>query len=242
MRLRYFREGHLAQLKKGVKDSAILNLYSKKDVWLDEYFDENNWSVDSNIFIQKIELMKPDDQGLHDLENTRFIYDELKILKPYHANEERIWAYFTHSVFWDYMISRWPNEERSNNSIIERYFFSGQSKRALLRNGISRLWWFGYMTYDEKYADPYMLTKVLLSKQDIAESIMGRAFSNNRKIIKSILIVLKEYNENIGSYPERNILRNLCEYLSYIGGVMVLDVLTKNELEVMLREALDSYN
>ena len=65
----------------------------------------------------------------------------MKNLNIQTATEERVWAYLTHNVFWDYMRKRWPVEDANHQEsfIKMRYLFSKSMGQALLRNGISRL-------------------------------------------------------------------------------------------------------
>ena len=42
---------------------------------------------------------------------------------------------------------------KNGSEMLNRYFFNYSSNRSLFRNGISRLWWIGRVTYDEKRTD-----------------------------------------------------------------------------------------
>jgi len=247
MQLKYFREGAMQRIKKAVYN--IKDYYLKDKVWVKEYFDNEDWKVTSNISVDKFNLMIPDDDNNYDINNVKIIYDAMKTLKPYQANEERVWSYLTHVNCWDYMRKRWPVEnyldnEKSNfkNTIHERYFFKSKAKRSLIRNGLSRLWWFGYMTYDENKNNPFSLTEIMLARQDIAESIMGRSFSNNPKIVKALLSVLEERVDQGFDLPRRDVIRDLCKFLSHRGGASLIDAFDikeiKNELSARLERLL----
>jgi hypothetical protein len=220
--------------------------YTNNEVWLNEYFESSSWKNSSRITIDDFNLIIPDENSNYDLENTRIVYDAMKNLKPYQAVEERIWSYLTHVKCWDYMRSRWPAENYTGDNsdfertIKERYFLSSKRRRALIRNGISRLWWFGYLTHEEENrSNPYMLTEILLHTQDTAESILGRNFSNNPKLIKSVLKVLKNWLDKYGEMPKRKVIRELCKHISFIGGVTILDALSKSEIEEKLKIQLE---
>ena len=83
-------------------------------------------------------------------------------------------------------------EGKKIDSVKSRYFFTGNVDRALTTNGISRLWWIAHTTYDESYEDPYYLTKILLTTQDVAVTIFARNFSRNTNLTKFILKALDE--------------------------------------------------
>lgn len=247
MNLYFINEAPMQKIKNYIDN--FKDQYTNDKVWLNEYFEDSSWKKTSRITIDDFDLLIPDDNSNYDLENSRIIYNAMKNLKPYQAVEERIWSYLTHVKFWNYMKKRWPAENYMDNksnferAVKERYFFSSKSRRALIRNGISRLWWFGYLTYDENNkSNPYALTEILLNTQDTAESVLGRNFSNNPKLIQSVLKVLKEWDDRYGKLPSRKVIRELCKHISFIGGVTILDTLSNDEIEEKLYEQLKILN
>ena len=119
-----------------------------------------------------------------DLENTRTVYTALRRLTPLQVADPRLWAYTTHMTHWEYMRKRWPVEQyhgkqNLRDNIQERYFFTPNKSRALICNGMARLWWSGYCSYDENRSDPFELTTALLKNLDVTQSILKRAFSPN---------------------------------------------------------------
>lgn len=243
MNLNFINEVPMQKIKNYIDN--FKDQYTNDKVWLNEYFEDSSWKNSSRITIDDFDLIIPDENSNYDLENSRIIYNAMKNLKPYQAVEERIWSYLSHVKFWEYMRNRWPAENYIENqtdferAVKERYFFSSKSRRALIRNGISRLWWFGHLTYDESNkSNPYVLTEILLNTQDTAESILGRNFSNNPKLIQSVLRVLKEWDDRYGELPSRKVIRELCKHISFIGGVTILDTLSTDEIEKKLYEQL----
>ena len=75
--------------------------------------------IDKGIYVNDIELLIPEKQGTEtDLENCTRIYNAMKNLNIQTATEERVWAYLTHNVFWDYMRKRWPVEDETINRVL----------------------------------------------------------------------------------------------------------------------------
>jgi hypothetical protein len=220
--------------------------YVKDECWINNYYKDRKWEHISRLNVGNFSLMTPDDNSKYDLENTRIVYDSMKNLKPYQATDERIWSYLTHIECWDYMRKRWPaenyigDENTFRRTMKERYFLTSNSRRALMRNGISRLWWYGYLTYDEEdKADPYKLTEVLLKKQDIPVNLFGRNFSNSPKLMRTVLRVLDKWIKNNGATPARKPFRKLCRYINHVGGVSILDSLKLKKLEKNSYEQLE---
>ena len=123
-----------------------------------------------------------------DYENARSIHQQLSGLTPVLAADPRLWARLTHVECWDHMQLHWPvDDSKSARFIRERYFFAGTNSRALLRNGISRLWWSAAMTHDEKRKNnKYELTKVILSRLDLAQQLLERSFSRGKPQVRGM--------------------------------------------------------
>lgn len=245
MELSYISDSSLEGLKVNIFSN--LEKYKEEEAWVDQYFGEVTWNFPSKLRIENIDLHIPQSSTIHfDFENTKKIYTSLKGLSILQATDERLWVYLTHTTFWKYMRKRWPVEsyfDKDNpvEAIKERYFFMTNRDRALIRNGIARLWWYGYVSYDEDREDPFELTKVLLSKLDIAQSLLERSFSRNPNITKAVLSVLKK-KELESSFINRENFRNLMMYINQLGGVTILDTLDREDLEELIRAKIETLN
>ncbi|QOT08464.1 hypothetical protein JNUCC32_20150 [Paenibacillus sp. JNUCC32] len=243
MELNYISESSLDELKVNILSN--IERYTSDEVWIYKFFEGTTWNFPSTIRIENIDLHMPQSSTLHfDFENTKKIYTSLKGLSVIQATDERLWTYLTHNTFWNYMRKRWPVEsylekEKPVEAIKERYFFMANRDRALIRNGIARLWWYGYVSYDENREDPFELTKVLLSKLDIAQSLLERSFSRNPDITKAVLSVLKQ-KELETSFIDRENFRSLMMYINQLGGVTILDTLDREDLEELVREKIEA--
>lgn len=238
-KIKYLREETLDNLKDNIKNN--IEFYREnKNAWLDYYFDEDLYSLEfKDGFNIKFELLK-DGGYKDDFENVKIIYDNLKELTPVQASDERLWSYLTHVNFWDYMTNRWSvkeREEREEEKLVkfirERYFFrpGNNTDRALSRNGIARLWWYGFISYDETNIDKYHLTKVLLTQQDFGQHLLETAFTRNHHIIRAILTIFKELDEK---YIKRDYVRPVTEYLNMVGGVKTLDGMSENKFREII--------
>lgn len=245
MNINYISDSSLDDIKSNIKNNVPY--YSSNDPWLDVYFGSSvQWSFPSKIRIEDIDLHMPISSSVHfDLENTKKLYSALKDLTLVQACDERMWAYLTHQTFWNYMRKRWPVEsylskDKPEDAIRERYLFMTNKGRALVRNGIARLWWYGYVSFDEDRKDPFELTAVLLSKLDIAQSLLERVFSGNRDITRAVLSVLYNKDKLEGITVSRNVFRSLMMYINQLGGVTILDALDRTELEKLIEAKLNS--
>jgi hypothetical protein len=242
-KLKFLKLSSLDRLRSNIVPNQ--KRYMQEESFLNDYFAGASWYVESNILIpDTIELQIPDSKTeLLDLENTRIVYSALKHLTPLQASDQRLWAYFTHVSHWHYMRKRWPVEqyvakdrptEKYKDYINQRYLYVSDRSRSLLRNGLARLWWYGYCTYDEKRSDPFELTGALLKKLDVAQNFAENAFGRNVDVIKTLLEVVLERE-----FYEREPVRDLARYINSIGGVTIIDAIPRDDLREMFTAKID---
>jgi hypothetical protein len=116
------------------------------------------------------------------------------------------------------------------------FFFKHGKKRSLFVHILARLWWVGYMTYDEtKESNPFWLTDFFTEKDFSARCVVffSSNFTSNRDITIGILKALYQLNEQ-GINITRDYFVQATKYLNVVGGAMVLDMLNKDEVEKMI--------
>ncbi len=238
-KLNFLRQDSLDRLRSNIESNQ--NHYTEDAPWVSAYFSGATWFIESNIGCsESIELLLPTSKSeLFDLENTRIVYSALKHLTPVQASDPRLWAYFTHVSHWQYMRKRWPVEQylgkpRLKEILQERYFFMPDRSRALLRNGMARLWWYGYCSYDETRSDPFELTGALLKKLDVTQNLLENAFGRNIQITQAVLGVLLDREKEGKSFYVREKVRDLARYIVQIGGVTIIDALPEDELRELV--------
>ncbi len=186
-------------------------------------------------------LALPDNEGLKDIENSIRIYKMLPDLTPVQARDPRLWTRLCHEEFWGYMRLRWDAGKHANDlgrqvRYIQSHYFIAQSQsRALLRNGIARLWWYAHLTHDESRENPFELTETLLSTLDITQQVLERSLGRSRNILFGFLEFLFQCREN-GISLKREQIREIAKKLNMTGGVTLLDTLTAMEISLLLRE------
>lgn len=244
-KLKYLRTRFLTTLQGEVPNT--LHLYEHGQPWLENYFKTNKYALESSLEItDSIKLVEPvGRQDLKDFENTRIIYDALKALTPLQASDARLWTYLTHATFWKHMRKRWPVEEKPAEQrvgyIKEHYFVETGASRALIRNGVANLWWYGFLTYDGQRDDPYALTRVLLSKLDIARNLLERTLGRNRNALHACLEVLLEHQDIVkGGDKGRDLVRDLVREMNFYGGVCILDHLDKSQIKEIATKKLEA--
>ncbi len=238
MNLIYFTKDAYKLLKKDLNLNK--NNYYSEEPWLDEYFAAaglDEFYKTSSITVPNIELVYNGDdievKNSDDLNNIKSFYIEYKDkITPLQASDPLLWSALCHITFKDYILKRWKKADDTVS--IDKRFFATEGRSSLLYyNAISRLWWSGYLTYDEerKNSNPWHLTEILFSAQQIQKDLFDQPFSMNRTIVKGLLSALKRIQEERGNACT-TIFRKCCDsYLNHYGVVSILDTLSSKEVE-----------
>lgn len=238
MKLCFFSANFVGQLSVGA--SANLAKYGGGASWIDSISLGRVFVHESNIVVDPPPqlLISEEDNTHNDAENAKRIYTWLSKLTPALAMEERLWAYLTHVVFIDYMKARWPVE--NVNTIQRRYLFEGKSFASLSRNGISRLWWAGFLTHDGLRKNPFELTETLFLRQDIHVSLLERSISKCKSARFAVLDFLRENNEWFSTKSFGKRIQLLLKEMNLLGGVVILDAVPPEDLRLFLKKAGES--
>ena len=221
-----------------LKNSVFLSLdkdetpnhYLSDQVWIDRFFDNEVWEgkVNKKKYFLSDSISLKQGGSETDIENIKIIHGELKHFSPRILVDERIWTYLTHKRFYDYMYVRWKPEKP--DTIRRRYFMPGTSTRRLARNGISRLWFLGHLTYDESHTNPYELTEMMMQRQDVMVSVIERPSTSMNKIFLNSIIRLI-FNQNLS----RSDYDDLMKKINRISGIKRLDSFSQQEMDTYLQ-------
>jgi len=237
MNLFIFKSQHLDNLRANIQ--VNLEKYKSNTVWAT--FPDEVDSIKTNIeFNQAVTLHIPAldsnvaTRSQNDFDNAVILHKSLPDLNRLQAQDHRLWVRLSHVELWEYMRKRWPIEEydsdKQKGRILERYFVSNSSSRALMRQGISRLWWGAFLTYDDSRNDPYELTRVLFSKLDIAQTLLERSLGRAPKILHSVLQYVLDNQDRLDGSTGRDQIRNCAKYLNQVGGITLLDCYNQTEV------------
>lgn len=254
MKLYFLKQKALDILERSIPDN--LDRYQMVATWIEKYFIDNNepkYFFDTGIEVDDYQLVLGGPET--DFQNAKILYEALQgHINLVQASDLRLWAYMAHAQHWDYMHVRWginvpdqeEEEENENNTkkssvdkaidrIGTRYFFKASKGKAFVRQGIARLYWSVYLTYDAENENnnPYEYTEYFFSKQDIFTSITERSYARNKILV---LAALKELKHN----PElsREEIRAFLAKLNQSGAITVLDFLDKNQAEELCKNVM----
>ena len=233
-----YKQSFAENLKASVP--ANIAKYQQDSVWVEGVASKQKRELLSNLEIKApFTLLPPSNRDLKDLENAIRIHKALPKLTRVQARDPRLWTRLAHEEFWPYMRERWPVEKRGDSNaegyVRERYFIPQSQSRALVRNGISRLWWIANATYDAKRVNPYELTGVVLTNLDITQTLLERGLGRAPEVVKGFLEFLLQNPDLLGGGDSnRRLIRQLAKFLNMHGGFCILDCLTSGEIIKLL--------
>lgn len=256
MKVYFLKQKALDMLEKDIFDNV--EKYQGTEQWAENYFiskDMPNYYFDTEIEVPDYQLIIGGPET--DFQNAKSVYEAFsQRINPVQASDLRLWAYLAHIQHWNYMNTRWkidvPDEEDEEddalreeseekktgaNKILDRigyrYFFKASKGKAFVRQGISRLFWSAYLTYDADNDNPYEYTEYFFSKQDIFTSITERSYARNKVLVLAALKELKAHPE-LG----RTEIRLFLAKLNQAGAIKVLDFLDKAQAEKLCTEVM----
>jgi len=202
----------------------------------------------SDCHVSKIETAPPprlDDlaEDKQDTLATQRVFQWLSQLTPVQAADERLWVLLTHRYFSNYVHKRWggglDSATKPAELVLRRWFFRGSGLATFVQNALSRLWWFGYLTYDNTRANPFELTEVLLSLQDIQTAFLERSLGRCRPLLRAVLEAIKQHENEFGSAPNRGqAVQQWAKEINLYGGAYLLDAVPPERLAFVVQSKL----
>lgn len=253
MRAVYFTEEAYDTLKNGI--SHNMSNYLSGNNWLDAFFEGQEYMKESSIEVA-LPAMVPfssrlavEERAAEDIANVKQIYGNMKNLTPLQATNPYLWTCLAHTVYRDYVLHRWFDDERlpllseeqKQKRVLSR-FFATTNERSLNNNAIARLWWYGFLSYDQSNrSNPFHLTEVLVSNTKFCTDFMLSHCCWNRTIGKGVLRAAKDLiptlsgKEGISGY-----YRPLKKYMNRYGAVSALDFLSEDDIYNMAMDFFSS--
>lgn len=207
-------EAGLDVLKKHVISNK--EFYKKTDSWSREWLknlaNEENESEKKYRRMSNIEI--PDDMTLtynpqlskseNDFIAAKTLHENLKdIITPSISGDEQFWTTLCHDNFYSFVQNKYihSNETHLDKDtdakalITSRFFFKEGVRRGQERNGLAGLFIAARLTYMPYEADPYQLTRVILSNSNYPFSLLGRSFGANRSLVIGSMRAVKKLTD-----------------------------------------------
>lgn len=238
MKLHFIKDDALVYFKGNVTEN--LQFYLDRDnTWMYEKYESYRGDGASPFGEFKIEVpdfkmdMLSDRPENTDYNNVKILYSALKDISDTQASDERFWAGLAHSDLWEYMRYRCKLTEVSDNKnkVYRNYFFNYGNKRSLIVHILARMWWVGRLVYDPKEKDPFQALEYM--KNDFGTkvlSLFSSNYTNNPQITRAILNAISFLENNVRKISRKEYLE-IIRYVNYLGGIIILDYLSEEELK-----------
>lgn len=211
-------------VKENIKQLAIYyETGADPQIWIKE-------KIGKEAFIEVAELefddcpllITEDSPAANDADNVKLFYLNFKEINDSFASDERLWAGLAHTVYYEYMLKRWPKGFEPT-SIKNHFFFAG-GPRSYMMNTLSRLWWYGKMTYREGTEEPWKIFDYF--SHDIngyGFTLFGSNWSNSAHSLDLFFEAIFEYTDENKRKVDRQLFNDARVYATCLCGIYVLD-------------------
>lgn len=240
MKLMYLSRDAINDIKENF-DKYKDYFLNETNEWFIKEFDKNNWIHESKIECSNFEMDYSEDYNVSDRKNVEIVYSALYDLSPALASDERLWAGMLFTQLWKYVQYRRAKELMSGNKqdILNSFFFMRGTRRSCFINCLSRLWWTGYLLYDASDSNHYKAVDIICGRAYASNIVLfsSNNFTANKNFAFGVMDCISERKSNgeeIGRYHfvEAN------KYLNCIGGVSLLDTISREETKLLVDNRL----
>ena len=231
--IKYMSDAALATLKANkdeVTNKLIANPTSSE--WLSNFVGTDLY-VTKKYEIEDFVLKIPSDEKDRetDIYNSILLYERLNKLPLYVLTDERFWCWMMFEKGYEVALKYMPVKKGS--SVFKDHWLLTQGKRRGLFFGVlSRCYFRVALSVDTTLADPYELTRFVISNPLRFRELTWRSFSSEKMIVLGTLKAEKRIMEEYPDYEENTTrFGDIAKLLSKLGSVMLLDVMTEKDIE-----------
>lgn len=238
MKIHFMKDEALAYFK-GNAEYNVENYLEKSNLWMTEKYTNYKENIESPFAEFKSEVpdfqmdMSSEKPESTDYNNVKILHTALKNISDTQASDERFWVGLAHNELWEYMIYRCKLDIQSidKNKILTNFFFKYGNKRSLIVHPLARMWWVGRLIFDDKSKDPYHSLEYMRSDFSTKVlSLFSSNFTNNPVVARSILNAITDIKLQSSKFGRSDFLE-LIRYVNLLGGLIILDYLSEEELK-----------
>lgn len=243
-KVKYVSDSFLDDFKTNF-EFEYLQMYKDNDFsQLSTYFSnpENVIESDIEFNFQPLRLEKNVNDNFA-LDNVQILWNSLGHLTPTVASSEKVWIAMENTYYLDYHLNQLEMIDGKNRdqSIRSRTIFSNGRKRSLFINNLALLWWIAYyLIDDDKEENRFHLVEYFLKGvyRGNAISFFSSNFVSNKNLGLGVIEAIKELVEEERMVENRFSYSNSNKILNQLGGVKILDVLTRDEVKAIIKSNL----
>ena len=203
--------------------------------WLKDYLGFEPYEVKKYV-IDDFELKIADDYNDVALENAIILYEKLNKLPKYILCNNRFWAWINmEKAYRQAQIAT----KQFNSQILKNLWFMGNSRRDIMLGVMSRYFNMINVSIDESLENKYELSKYLLTTAETYRGFCYRNLGMIKNVTLGILQAEKDYVDITGVQILKKPSAQIVKYASRVGSVMLLDVLSKEEMRAAIYPKID---
>ncbi len=203
--------------------------------WLKDYLGFELYEVKKYV-IDDFELKIADDYNDVALENAIILYEKLNKLPKYILCNNRFWAWINmEKAYRQAQIAT----KQFNSQILKNLWFMGNSRRDIMLGVMSRYFNMINVSIDESLENKYELSKYLLTTAETYRGFCYRNLGMIKNVTLGILQAEKDYVDITGVQILKKPSAQIVKYASRVGSVMLLDILSKEEMRAAIYQKID---
>lgn len=203
--------------------------------WLKDYLGFEPYEVKKYV-IDDFELKIADDYNDVALENAIILYEKLNKLPKYILCNNRFWAWINmEKAYRQAQIAT----KQFNSQILKNLWFMGNSRRDIMLGVMSRYFNMINVSIDDTLENKYELSKYLLTTAETYRGFCYRNLGMIKNVTLGILQAEKDYVDTTGVQILKKPSAQIVKYASRVGSVMLLDVLSKEEMRAAIYPKID---
>jgi hypothetical protein len=241
MKARFFKEKYLKELELNIAEN--LELYRKGNFDSVANNTDNYFEAAFEVDEVKLKSLLPSNKNEAEVQNCMQIYEAMKNLTHFHARDTRLWVYLTHTVLLPYSRARWviPADDVAAIKFIKDHFFCIANRGVERNNAASRLWWLAALCNRTQGLSLKDALTTLLHQSDVRASIIERPTTSQcLNIFSAVLRKLHESYHADKKLFERSLMREAMKKLNLAGGIKLLGVLPKEQVDSLVADCLNS--
>ena len=234
--VKYMTEEAYRTLQKNYKEVYQMIIDHPSDCsWLKSYlgfepFEEKKYTIED------FALKNSEHYSDVAFENGTILFETLRKLPRYVLCNNRFWAWITFEKAYKQAIN---STKLTGPQIIKNWWVPGNSRRDLMLGVISRSYFRTEVSYDESKDDHYELTKYLLTNSESYRNIVYRNIGMLKNVTLGFLQAQKDISEKYNISLTKPQVRQNMKDASRIGSVMLIDIMTKDEIYDILYKKLE---
>ncbi len=251
MKLYFMKRDALDYFKTNMDRLYVYYYQDKTNEWMTREYGDDPFSLFMDV--PDFELAKVSDMtiGEADFNNCKILYDNLRNISESQGCDERLWAGLCNGTFYSVVRERYDydnmelkKKDTDASAVISRFFFSGGTSAGLYRNCLSKCWWVGRTTYDKKNTENHYERLDIIGPNDLTTKVSDIFYSNNFSsnpiILTGICDALKYFKDKNQILNEKAHVRASMKYLNAVGGAVLLDVMTSEDISKLLIDYIES--